>query len=146
MGHTIGWIWPKDPRPGNRAKWPVGRRFKDVLTNKGPDIFVGRLDGPSSGPHTPRWARWQDLYGDDEDDETTLPAAPWARRGLKRYDFRTRTYRIPNDLTWSSVQYHDWDQGGADMSTPLMIWDGFGIEYPFHDWQALHGGGHHPFG
>lgn len=43
MPDTHGWIWPKDPRPGNPAHWPRRWRLFDVFTNKGPDIFVGRI-------------------------------------------------------------------------------------------------------
>ncbi|KAL2849814.1 hypothetical protein BJY01DRAFT_245752 [Aspergillus pseudoustus] len=39
----IGYIWPKDPRPGNTGRWAHGSRFKDVLTGKGPDMYVGRI-------------------------------------------------------------------------------------------------------
>src|SRR5204863_2367229 len=95
----LGWIWPRDPQPGNPLKWRFRRRLKDVLLNKGPDIFVGRIDGPIAMPRTAGWSRWQDLYGTIGDgDETILsPPWPWADHGFKRYDFRTRRYQIPND-------------------------------------------------
>ncbi|KAJ5632357.1 hypothetical protein N7490_008696 [Penicillium lividum] len=41
---NIGWIWPKDPRPGNPSSWPRHWRFLDVMTNKGPDIYVGVIN------------------------------------------------------------------------------------------------------
>ncbi|KAI9372753.1 hypothetical protein BJX61DRAFT_542406 [Aspergillus egyptiacus] len=40
---TIGWIWPKDPRPGNPRRWSKWSRLSDILKGKGPDIFVGRI-------------------------------------------------------------------------------------------------------
>lgn len=43
MPDTYGWIWPKDPRPGNPKHWPRRWRLFDILTNRGPDIFVGRI-------------------------------------------------------------------------------------------------------
>ncbi|KAJ0422619.1 hypothetical protein BJY00DRAFT_310989 [Aspergillus carlsbadensis] len=39
----IGYIWPKDPRPGNPGRWSRGSRLSDVLTGKGPDMYVGRI-------------------------------------------------------------------------------------------------------
>ncbi|KAI1910859.1 hypothetical protein LOZ61_004202 [Ophidiomyces ophidiicola] len=126
----IGWIWPKDPLPGNPLKWPFGQRFKDVLSNKGPDVFVGSLDGPRSYPKTPRWARWQDLYGDPDDDPTPPPLFKCCDRGLKRYDFKTRKYKIPDANTWSYVQYSN---GGKD---PLVFWDPQMIMIPYVDWMV----------
>ncbi|KAJ5778250.1 hypothetical protein N7520_001496 [Penicillium odoratum] len=41
---NIGWIWPKDPRPGNSSSWPRHWRFLDVMTNKGPDVYVGVIN------------------------------------------------------------------------------------------------------
>ncbi|KAL6238529.1 hypothetical protein BDW75DRAFT_237415 [Aspergillus navahoensis] len=41
-------IWPKDPRPGNPRRWPWWWRWKDVLTGKGPDIYVERVRPQSS--------------------------------------------------------------------------------------------------
>ncbi|RDW67189.1 uncharacterized protein DSM5745_09055 [Aspergillus mulundensis] len=35
-------IWPKDPQPGNPEHWSAWRRWKDVFTGKGPDIYVER--------------------------------------------------------------------------------------------------------
>ncbi|KKK18535.1 hypothetical protein P175DRAFT_0277758 [Aspergillus ochraceoroseus IBT 24754] len=49
MPPTVAWIWPKDPRPGNPSRWPRRWRLFDVLTNKGPDIFVGKIHDASSG-------------------------------------------------------------------------------------------------
>ena len=44
----LGWIWPKDPRPGNPKKWPRRWRLLDVLQNKGPDIYVGVIKDSKS--------------------------------------------------------------------------------------------------
>ncbi|EYE91382.1 uncharacterized protein EURHEDRAFT_242778 [Aspergillus ruber CBS 135680] len=43
MPSTYGWIWPKDPRPGNPSHWPRRWRLFDIFRNRGPDIFVGRI-------------------------------------------------------------------------------------------------------
>lgn len=143
---TIGFIWPKDPRPANPPRWPRHWRFLDVLCNKGPDIFVGTLDGPNATPHTARWSRWQDLYGhpDDGDEETRAPF-PGADRGLKRYDFRTRKYKIPDEATWSYVQYcddgkHGWRRDGIVHEVPQTFWDVNGAMYPAWVWHDLYYG------
>ncbi|KAF7133638.1 hypothetical protein CNMCM5793_004936 [Aspergillus hiratsukae] len=44
---TLGWIWPKDPRPGNPSRWPRRWRLFDVLTNRGPDIYAGKINSRS---------------------------------------------------------------------------------------------------
>ncbi|CAI7662492.1 unnamed protein product [Penicillium glandicola] len=114
MPSQLGWIWPKDPRPGNPQHWPRRWRLFDVLTNKGPDIYVGRIDQPKakptrsyyqspSGPTRQQWSRW----GIDPD-EVDLYYSPlfWARRPSgERYDFRTRKYHVPDRGTWSAVEY-----------------------------------------
>lgn len=51
QSQSLGWIWPKDPRPGNPSTWPRHWRFLDVFTNKGPDIYVGKISNkPSNKP------------------------------------------------------------------------------------------------
>lgn len=94
---THGWIWPKDPRPGNPTHWPRRWRLFDILTNKGPDIFVGRIRPDRSSVKKKRaetgveaeagsqertsqsqsqplrmatsWAGWDDVYGNDDGDQ-----------------------------------------------------------------------------
>lgn len=43
MGPKFAYVWPKDPRPGNPSSWPRKWRLMDVLTGKGPDIYVERI-------------------------------------------------------------------------------------------------------
>ncbi|KAL4787067.1 hypothetical protein BJX76DRAFT_354479 [Aspergillus varians] len=50
MSSNIGYIWPKDPQPGNPRRWSRWKRFTDVLTGKGPDMYVGRI-GPRTDQH-----------------------------------------------------------------------------------------------
>ncbi|KAJ5920578.1 hypothetical protein N7516_011436 [Penicillium verrucosum] len=110
MPSQLGWIWPKDPRPGNPQHWPRRWRIFDVLTSKGPDIYVGRIDQPRTktrrayptGPTRQGWSRWE-FPNDPEPDYSPLP---WARRPAgERYDFRTRKYHVPDHGTWSDVEY-----------------------------------------
>jgi hypothetical protein len=132
-----GWIWPKDPRPGNPTRWSCFKRFSDVLTGKGPDIYVGTI-----GKHPPpakhnessgrtvsstNWARW-DI--EPQEDDTPFP---WARRGKhEKYDYSTRKYGVPNEKTWSAVEYADcgWEGGKwrrkkkkVASTVPIRVWD-----------------------
>ncbi|KAJ5895269.1 hypothetical protein N7495_006960 [Penicillium taxi] len=144
---TYGWIWPKDPRRGNPNHWPRHWRLKDILTNKGPDIYIGSIKSykpnlsPSAtagentiatAPKKTNWSRW-------EEQENKHKAIPWARRSTdERYDFRTRKYAIPDEGTWSQVQYcsnrfHD---------VPRMYWDQYGNQYPAEFWHDSQYGPH----
>ena len=135
---TIGWIWPKDPRPGNPSRWPRLWRFSDVLTGKGPDIYVGAIGKrppPTKDRETPgrtvsstNWARW-----DVEPEEDDTPVR-WARRDKReKYDYSTRKYGIPNERTWSAVEYADceweggkWPRKKVAPKTPIRYWDRYG--------------------
>lgn len=135
MPDSYGWIWPKDPRPGNPTHWPRRWRWLDLLTNRGPDIFVGRLrqtrndtkgkardrdrDRGRKVTAPTRWSRWELEHNIDESnihpafrtsrqDKAARDKSPfpWARRqSAERYDFRTKRYCIPDSGTWSRVQY-----------------------------------------
>ncbi|KAJ5486204.1 hypothetical protein N7530_000504 [Penicillium desertorum] len=114
MPSQLGWIWPKDPRPGNPQHWPRRWRLFDVLTGKGPDIYVGRIDQPKtktrrsssrarSGPTRQEWSRWESNSNDPDSNYSPLP---WVRQPAgERYDFRTRKYHVPDHGTWSAVEY-----------------------------------------
>ncbi|PLB50630.1 hypothetical protein P170DRAFT_474190 [Aspergillus steynii IBT 23096] len=151
MPSQLGWIWPKDPRRGNPTHWRRRWRLKDVLTNHGPDIFVGRIG--AAAPDETNWSRWRQREGesaekgkgrcagagagrdggggyyyeeDDERDGDDTPF-PWARRSPgERYDFRTRKYQVPDVGTWSKVQRC----GCEGHVVPLRFWDRYGAEYP----------------
>ncbi|KAJ5175324.1 uncharacterized protein N7482_001201 [Penicillium canariense] len=135
---TIGWIWPKDPRPGNPTRWPRRWRFSDVLKGKGPDIYVGVIgkrptptpdDSKSKPKSATNWARWDK---EPEEDDTPFP---WARRGKEKYDYRVRRYQIPNPQTWSSVEYCDAVWSGGRWGRPIVhkeprtLWDRYGRPY-----------------
>ncbi|PGH27074.1 hypothetical protein AJ80_01260 [Polytolypa hystricis UAMH7299] len=140
MPRTRGWIWPKDPRPGNFAKWKRGSRLRDILTNKGPDIFVGTLDGHIPVPRRPRWSRWQDVLGYDGDgSEEKRESMPWARRRNQRYNFRTRRYEEPNMRMWSDVEYFDADPLGGYLKVPYAVRDWQGLEGTWFEWQHHYG-------
>ncbi|KAJ5890847.1 uncharacterized protein N7473_007075 [Penicillium subrubescens] len=135
----VGWIWPKDPRPGNPTRWSRFKRFSDVLTGKGPDIYVGTIgkrpppmkdnDNPGRAVSSTNWARW-DI--EPEEDDTPFP---WAHRPKNvKYDYNTRKYKFPDEKTWSAVEYADyeWECGKnrrkkkVTPSTPIRFWDRHG--------------------
>lgn len=131
----LGLIWPRDPLPGNPAKWPRGKRLKDVLTGKGPDVFFGDIDSHMLRPRMSRWSRWWDVHGQpDDQDHLTLPSFPGADRGNKRYDFRTRKYKMPDNWTWSKVTYPNINEQNwrlpHNWQVPLFFWDRNGIRHP----------------
>ncbi|KAL3475240.1 hypothetical protein BJX99DRAFT_259534 [Aspergillus californicus] len=54
---TVGWIWPKDPRPGKPHRWSRLWRLSDVVMGKGPNIYVGSIRNaprPTRHPRAPR--------------------------------------------------------------------------------------------
>ncbi|KAE9371420.1 hypothetical protein N431DRAFT_545678 [Stipitochalara longipes BDJ] len=102
-------VWPKDGPKGSRRRG-FFHGFNDILTGKGPDMFLQRHK--SSTPINPeRWGNW-DSYHDvrshfrEEYDGAANPCGN-SSRGLKRYDPHTRKYR--NWLTPT-----DWAGGGVN--------------------------------
>ncbi|MCJ1472741.1 hypothetical protein MMC13_001390 [Lambiella insularis] len=107
--HRRAFIWPRDKGKTNSP--PISlRRWKDILTGKGPDIFIGR-EG-SLRPHRPQWSNWTDTvdgmtldnlgYRDNTADMLRLGHGFDQR---KRYDFRTRKYGTPHLGMWSDVKW-----------------------------------------
>ncbi|KAJ5170513.1 uncharacterized protein N7500_003296 [Penicillium coprophilum] len=157
MPSQLGWIWPKDPRPGNPHHWPRRWRLFDVLKNKGPDIYVGQIGQSKantrkshsqtrSSPTRQEWSRWGDRSNDPDSDYSPFP---WAGRPAgERYDFRTRKYHIPDRGTWSDVEYCNggrvqrgkWVAKEEVHCVPMRYWDRNGVEYPAEFWHdSLYG-------
>lgn len=96
------YIWPRDKGVTSNPShsW---RRLKDVLTGKGPGIWIG--DRRSFGPDRATWSNWQAFdnlgYRREPDEIAGLYAGP----GNKRYDFYTRKYQVPTNHTWSDVKW-----------------------------------------
>ncbi|EPS30710.1 hypothetical protein PDE_05662 [Penicillium oxalicum 114-2] len=138
---SVGWIWPKDPQPGNSSHWPRFKRFSDVISGKGPDIFIGTIgktprpvankDSPGRTISSTNWARW------DVDPEEHDTPFSWARRDKDvRYDYKTRKYGVPNERTWSAVEYADcqwgegkWRKKKVTPTAPIRFWDQHGREH-----------------
>lgn len=106
-------VWPNDKHRG------VGGRWKDIFTNKGPDIFIAEQD--TRQPERPIWSNWktrghQDPNSDNirwgnfgkpfRQDEEFAGVFEFQRRHPDiKYDFATRRYRRPNDDVWSGVEW-----------------------------------------
>ena len=112
------WVWPKDKHQS------FGGRLKDVLSGKGPGIFINRKG--DRGPHRSIWSGWNqhgltsniNQYG-----HVTMPtvwseqnhrgerfsAMPLLRSGERReregqvYDFQRRRYGRKGRARWSDA-------------------------------------------
>ena len=97
-------VWPRD-KP-HRSMWG---RWRDVLTSKGPDVWVTRRG--SDGPHRPVWSGWRGPAWDnlgykyvDEPDGPDLPLAS-GRDPLAKFNFKTRRFERLNPGMWTDVKY-----------------------------------------
>lgn len=106
-------VWPNDRDRGVWGRW------KDLFTNKGPDIFIAEQNTPQ--PERPIWSNWKtrghphpDIdnirWGNDgksfrQDEEFDGVFGFQRRDPYTKYDFETRRYRRPNDYVWSGVEW-----------------------------------------
>ncbi|KAF7945592.1 uncharacterized protein EAE97_004630 [Botrytis byssoidea] len=95
---NLQFIWPKDGPKGRGHRGFLGR-LNNVVTNKGPDIFVGK-QGSRISPD--RWQNW-DSYHDEHKHKQEVTGA--FSRDFKRYDPHTRKY-----VEWEQAQ--DWNGYG----------------------------------
>lgn len=107
-----GFIWPKDspptPQPqlqpaSNTSKFKTrapsrSHRWLDLLTDKGPDIFLGNTTHPSSALSRATWSQWSHVSGVQP--VKTVSFLPWPfplyhypRRPTQVYDFAARKYK-----------------------------------------------------
>jgi hypothetical protein len=81
------WVWPRDKR--YQDKWS---RTKDILSRKGPGIYIGASDDKLH-PTRQEWSNWPlgvpQIYGDERD--RWIQTEPDNHRNL-RYDFSKRRY------------------------------------------------------
>ncbi|KAF1812969.1 hypothetical protein P152DRAFT_473492 [Eremomyces bilateralis CBS 781.70] len=115
-------IWPRDHHNGTRRS-----RWKDLLTGRGPDIFLSITASPAAQPvPRARWSRWTqfDPLLDDASLPPLWPAARYRRPG-KVYDFRSRTYRYPRAYSWSDVD--------AERGMVRDVWGHWGVP-DAHGW------------
>ena len=116
-------FWPRDKKQNGAHSW---RRWKDIFTNKGPDMWL--TPRGSSGVHRPVWSGWnqegRDNLGYHYRNDNQVRPPRWAYRPeWQRYDFQKRKYRMPDSNTWSDVK---WSRKGR---TPLYIRDPYDVEY-----------------
>lgn len=121
-------VWPRDKKQKGAHSWS---RWKDVLTGKGPDMWISRRD--SFGPHRPVWSGWKsphfrpliwDNLGYRYRKDNALEPLPWAKRpSWQKYDFRARKYQRPQPGTWSDVKWND------NPRFPLYTRDRNGFEF-----------------
>ena len=119
------WIWPRDKRLKNS---PLGssRRWKDILTGKGPGIFVG--DRTKFGPTRRTWSGWTqgDNHGYIQKDGMSRKS-PFCGGPMPKYDFNAREYTHGwNDRNvWSDVKW------GRDGNIPMYVRNGVGEEWTY---------------
>ncbi len=149
-------IWPKDGRNG--STWG---RFMDIVTNKGPDIFVAfgakKTDCLSNGPTRDQWSGHTNL--DDRGIKCQLKPqqfAPWTTKGNLggrapglQYDFRTRQYCKPFEGMWTDAIWQPEPYKNRKWNNyPEAVRDLSGQWY--QDWQYLpisrNGPNHNEFG
>jgi len=97
----LAFVWPRD----GKRNTTFGR-FKDILQNQGPDMFVMRN---GARPLRTSWTNRRITSWDDPDrhlyDDTRNPMF-WAKRGQdEKYDFRTRKYGKTNRYTWADAYW-----------------------------------------
>lgn len=104
MPDTYGWIWPKDPRPGNPTHWPRHWRLLDVLRNRGPDIFVGRIQSDT---------RAKEARADLDGGREAKAKAKKEKGGRFAFETPTATGRESTgtqSTCWSRWEYDDADE------------------------------------
>ncbi|KAL8987164.1 MAG: hypothetical protein Q9177_003603 [Variospora cf. flavescens] len=114
-------VWPRDKK--QKGPHTLGR-FWDVLSGKGPDMWIGQRG--LKGPTKPEWSRWDegpkwgpfDNLGYRDNRDQQVPAwAPGQAARREKYNFKTRKYEVPRFGTWSDVK---WDRKGQ---YPLYVRD-----------------------
>jgi hypothetical protein len=105
-------VWPKDGKNG--TTWG---RFKDILTNKGPDIYLtmsaDKNDRVHNRPTRGTWSGHRNLDPLSFESSYRFSSqknAPWTKKGIlggrmpgMSYDFRTRNYQVPHARMWTDA-------------------------------------------
>lgn len=106
-------VWPRDKRQKS-ARWGNRSRWMDILTNKGPDIWIATQG--TDEPHRPVWSgwesppwqrdgRWDNLGYPYRQDDRMPPIFGSRSRDGKKYDFKTRKWRTERPGVWSDVKW-----------------------------------------
>ncbi|KAI4211636.1 MAG: hypothetical protein LQ351_005539 [Letrouitia transgressa] len=108
-------VWPQDKNQRGPRTW---NRLKDILTGKGPDMWIARQG--DIGPTRPLWSHWgrgpgNHHYGNlgyYDDRHRMGPGWRFGRRPQeKKYNFHTRRYEY-DDPDCQRVCDIKWDRDG----------------------------------
>ncbi|EPE28312.1 hypothetical protein GLAREA_09432 [Glarea lozoyensis ATCC 20868] len=89
MPRKLQFVWPKDGPKGRNDHGGFFGRMGDVLTNRGPDIFIQRKK--SKTPIAPEeWGNWDSYHMRSA--QYLENSQPHKSRGRQRYDPETRKY------------------------------------------------------
>ncbi|KAI9695262.1 MAG: hypothetical protein M1820_008781 [Bogoriella megaspora] len=102
-------VWPKDGKRRNKRG-----RLADILTGKGPDVFVStygdRREKQFERPTRDQWSGW-DYLGDpwrmQEIDNFRLNPFLKRRNPNKKYNFRNRKYGWGRRDDWTDVRWQE---------------------------------------
>ncbi|EKD20126.1 uncharacterized protein L3040_002201 [Drepanopeziza brunnea f. sp. 'multigermtubi'] len=96
-------VWPKDG-PKGRGKRGFRGRLANIVTGKGPGIFLQRMGSTDPIPRD-QWQNWDSYrsYADHRHEDRGSVS-----RGFRRYDPHTRTY-----VEWTTP--HDWSGRGTHL-------------------------------
>ncbi|KAG9232860.1 hypothetical protein BJ875DRAFT_64920 [Amylocarpus encephaloides] len=97
MGQKLQFVWPKDGPKGKSGHRGFFGRLNNVLTNRGPDVFLQR-SGSGEPIRPEEWGNWDSYHnwGSQMAENTGLVS-----RGVQRYDPHTRRYK-----TWAAPTDH----------------------------------------
>lgn len=109
------WIWPNDGK--RKGSWG---RVRDVLTGKGPDIHIGKLEHAWDLRQS-RWSRWPEYDLQAIFNDHSKPPAKHADRKDKRYNFKTRRYEKPKLLEKPERQAWSYARWSSHRKNPYLL-------------------------
>lgn len=115
MVKNLQFVWPKDGPKGKSGHRGFWGRFNNVVTNRGPDIFLQRK-GDKNPIKPDEWGNWYAIVQEvlylhrlissrdgytDSNAQLIENTRQWMSRGVQRYDPHTRRYK-----TWAINDDH----------------------------------------
>lgn len=128
-------VWPRD-KGINNTPFNSWKRWKDVLSGKGPGIWIGNRQ--ELGPTRCTWSNWDyDNLGYSCRCEKERPLFGPVEMN-KKYDFRTRKYtdRPFRHGVWSDAK---WEKGDVTDRRALYFRDHLGVERSMRTGMVLPG-------
>jgi hypothetical protein len=141
-------VWPKDGR--NCTAWG---RFKDVIQNKGPDIFLtinaNKHDYMQNRPSKDRWIGLSNFtWPHDATHLSSRKHTPWTHKGGVggrlsglEYDFRTQRYGVPNCASWTDAVWQSEPRKNKNNRYPGAYRDVNGDWFQDRHYLPWHAGG-----